>query len=75
MNKIKTWIDEDRICYSKNILGNWRNYKWSVRFDITTDGFLGITQFDGPILKDRVLMTPAQVQKLLKFLEHKSQEK
>lgn len=52
--------------YSDRIKGAPRNYNWPVRLDIT-DGYLGITQFDGEKVKDRVLLSPAQVRELLKF--------
>ena len=45
--------------YSEKIKGSERNYDWQVRFDLT-DGFLGITQFEGETVKDRVLLSPAQ---------------
>lgn len=53
--------------YSEKLKGARGNYNWAARFDIT-DGYLGITQFDGEAVKDRVLLSPAQVQELLEFL-------
>jgi len=52
--------------YSERIKGSPGNYGWQVRFDMT-DGFLGITQIDGETVKDRVLLSPAQVRELLNF--------
>lgn len=58
--------------YSEKIKGTRRNYDWAVGFDLT-DGFLGITQFDGETVKDRVLLSPAQVRELLNFATGKKQ--
>jgi len=55
-----------RTDYSEKIKGSPRNYNWAVRFDLT-DGYLGITQFDGEAVKDRVLLSPSQVRDLLNF--------
>lgn len=59
-----------RTTYSEKIKGAPGNYNWQVRFD-DTDGFLGITQFDGEVVKDRVLLSPAQVMELLSFVRGK----
>jgi hypothetical protein len=56
--------------YSEKIKGARGNYDWHARFDIT-DGYLGITQIDGESVKDRVLLSPEQVQELLKFVGQK----
>jgi len=56
--------------YSEKIKGSEGNYDWEVRFDLT-DGFLGITQFEGQTVKDRVLLSPAQVRQLLAFVTEK----
>jgi len=53
--------------YSKEIPGETRNYNKPVRFDLT-DGFLGISQEDGANVRDRVLLSPAQVRELLSFV-------
>lgn len=53
--------------YSERINGSPRNYNWPVRFDVT-DGYVGITQMEGDVVKDRVLLSPAQVQQLLEFV-------
>lgn len=52
--------------YGEKIKGARGNYNWPVRFDVT-DGYLGVTQYDGDTVKDRVLLSPAQVRELLKF--------
>jgi hypothetical protein len=52
--------------YSEKIKGNPGNYGWQVRFDLA-DGYLGITQFDGETVKDRVLLSPAQIRELVNF--------
>lgn len=54
--------------YSERISGERGNYGWSVRFDMTDTGFLGISQFDGEQVKDRVLLSPDQVSKLSRFV-------
>lgn len=56
--------------YSERIKGARGNYGWQVRFDMT-NGYLGITQIDGEAVKDRVLLSPAQVQELLDFVGKK----
>jgi hypothetical protein len=59
-----------RIYYSEKINGSPRNYGWAVRFDLS-DGFLGITQFEGETVKDRVLLSPAQMRQLVEFVAEK----
>ena len=56
--------------YSEKIKGSEGNYDWQVRFDLT-DGFLGITQFEGETVKDRVLLSPAQARELVNFVAGK----
>lgn len=56
--------------YSEKIKGNSGNYNAQVRFDLT-DGYLGITQFDGAEVRDRVLLSPAQARDLLNFVAGK----
>lgn len=58
----------DETKYSEKITGERRNYNWAVRFDITGNGFVGITQYDGDTVKDRVLLSPDQVAKLSRFV-------
>ncbi len=53
--------------YSDKIDGDRGNYGWPVRFDKTGRGYLGITQFDGETVKDRVLLSPKQVKALITF--------
>jgi len=62
-------------CYSEKIDGDERNYNWAVRFDNTgpekyssEPGYIGITQFDeyGKV-KERVLLSPQQVQEFINF--------
>lgn len=53
--------------YSNKIAGEKRNYDLPVRFDLT-DGFLGITQFEGDVVKDRALLSPKQVRELVDFI-------
>lgn len=53
--------------YSDEIPGAKQNYDLSVTFDLT-DGFLGISQKDAGVVKDRVLLSPKQVEELTKFL-------
>jgi hypothetical protein len=54
--------------YSDKFPGDTGNYNWVVRFDVSKRGYLGITQFDGIEVKERVLLSPSQVKQLLKFL-------
>ena len=60
--------------YSEMIAGDKGNYDWAVRFDNTgphnhDQGYIGITQYDGHgKLKERVLLSPDQVQAFRKFL-------
>lgn len=56
--------------YSEKVNGIPGNYDWEVRFDLT-DGFLGITQYDGEAVKDRVLLSPGQVRELVNFISGK----
>jgi hypothetical protein len=55
-----------RTYYSEKIKGSPRNYGWAVGFDLT-DGYLGISQYDGEAVKDRVLLSPAQIKELVNF--------
>ena len=54
--------------YSPDIQGDEGNYNQSVRFD-KTGGYVGISQYETDILKDRVLLTPKQVEALIKFVK------
>ena len=56
-----------RTTYSEKVKGARGNYNWIVRFDLT-NGYLGITQFEGDTVKVRVLLSPAQVKELLEFI-------
>ena len=53
--------------YSETVPGAHGNYGWDVRFDMT-NGFLGLTQWEGDRVKDRVLMSPKQVKELVAFM-------
>jgi hypothetical protein len=57
----------DETKYSQKIAGAKGNYDWSVRFDKTGDGFVGISQFDGERIKDRILLSPQQMRALAAF--------
>lgn len=61
-------MDTGRTEYSKPVEGDRGNYKWSARFDMTSGRYLGITQYEGDAVKDRVLLSPAQVDELVKFV-------
>jgi hypothetical protein len=52
---------------SDMIPGSQGNYRWRVRFDLSPQGYLGIDQYDGNELKDRVLLSPAQIEALRAF--------
>jgi len=60
-----------RTRYSNRIKGDRGNFDWPARFDWTTGGggYLGITQMDGDEVKDRVLLSPKQVEELAAFIE------
>ena len=56
-----------RTTYSKRFDGDRGNFKWPARYDLT-DRYLGITQFEGDQVKDRVLLSPDQVKELIDFI-------
>ena len=56
--------------YSKRIKGAPSNWNLAARFDLT-EGHLGIVNFDGPKVTDRVLLSPEQVRELRKFLRER----
>lgn len=60
----------DRTRYSEKIAGSRGNHNFGARFDVT-GGYLGITQWDGEAVTDRVLLSPAQVQELFDFVGKK----
>ena len=59
-----------RTRYSEKIKGNRGNHNFQARFDLSY-GYLGITQWDGESVTDRVLLSPMQVQELLDFVGKK----
>lgn len=61
---------DGRTYYSDKIDGERGNYGWPVRYDLT-DGYVGITQTEGDVVKDRVLLSPKQVKELTRFIEQK----
>lgn len=63
-----------RTYYSEKIRGTPRNFNAQVRFDIT-DGYIGITQFDGLSVSDRVLLSPGQVRQLIEFVAKKKKSR
>lgn len=65
-------MSADLTTYSGLIKGTRGNYGWSARFDISESGYLGISQFEGDAVKDRVLLSPAQVKELLAFCGRKA---
>jgi hypothetical protein len=62
--------------YSERVEGEMRNHEHTCRFDVT-DGFIGITQFegDGTQVTDRVLLSPRQFTALLAFLKRAKQHR
>jgi hypothetical protein len=60
--------------YSTKIEGTWGNYKWPVSFDIS-NGFVGINQYEGETIKDRILLLPLQVQELIAFVNRQAEGK
>jgi len=63
-----------RTYYSEKIKGSPANHNWQARFDVT-DGYVGINQYDGETLNDRVLLSPAQVRQLIKFVTEKKKSR
>ncbi|KKL04119.1 hypothetical protein LCGC14_2619270 [marine sediment metagenome] len=64
----------DLTTYSSKIPGDKGNYDWECSFDKTgkggsVRGYLGITTFEGGTIKDRILLSPDQVQELAKFIK------
>ena len=60
----------ERIRHSEEFRGDSGNYMLTVRFDLT-DGYLGIDQRDPADPKrgtDRILLSPAQVKALKRFV-------
>jgi len=62
--------DKGRMIYSKQIKGARGNHRLPVRFD-KTDGYIGIRQIENGRVSDRVLLSPAQMRALIKFVEGK----
>lgn len=62
--------DRTRTRYSEKVKGDRGNFNWLARFDLS-GGYLGITQFEGDAVTDRVLLSPAQVQQLVDFVSKK----
>lgn len=60
--------DVDRTEYSEMIEGDRGNYGWQARYDISTSGYLGISQFESGKAKERVLLSPEQVSELKSFI-------
>ena len=58
--------------YGGKIDGDSGNYGWHVRFDANDDGYVGISQYDGQTLTDRVLLSPNQVRALVTFVGKRS---
>lgn len=53
--------------YSESIKGARGNYHWPVRFD-NSGGYIGITQTEDGKVRDRVLLSPNQVEELIAFV-------
>jgi len=60
--------------YSTKIEGTWGNYNWPVSFDIS-NGFVGINQYEGETIKDRILLSPLQVQEFIAFVKRQAEVK
>jgi len=58
---------KNEVEYSEKIEGTRGNYHWPVRFDYH-GGFVGIDQWDGDKITDRVLLSPVQVKALISFV-------
>ena len=61
----------DRTRYSKIFVGAPGNHSFDMRFDVTTGGFVGITQMDNGDVTDRVLLTKSQFNALVDFVKQK----
>lgn len=60
--------DPERIYYySDKVAGDERNHGFAQKFDYH-DGYIGIQQFDGERVTDRVLLSPAQWRALVAFM-------
>lgn len=68
-------MDNDETRYSPEFPGEHGNYRWTVRFDMTDSGYVGVTQKDGLDIKDRVLLSPKQVKELTSFIERKGRSR
>lgn len=68
-------MDNNRTHYSDKIGGDRGNYNWAAGFDLSDNGYLGITQTDGGKVKDRVLLSPKQVKELTAFVERKGRSR
>lgn len=53
--------------YSKRIAGDAGNHRRGAQFDVT-DGYVGITAFEGRTVDARVLLSPKQMQALVAFI-------
>jgi len=67
MMGLSTLVGREITDYSGRIAGTPQNHGLAVRFDVT-DGFVGISQFDGKRVADRVLLSPGQMRALFRFL-------
>lgn len=54
--------------YSDSVKGDKGNHNQDARFDLS-GGYLGVTQWDGDKVTDRVLLTPKQVTEMAAFVE------
>ena len=59
---------KDITAYSNTIDGERGNYNWRARFD-WTNGFVGIDQFEGKHVNDRVLLSPMQAREFVRFVK------
>jgi hypothetical protein len=59
----------DQTIYSEKIPGDEGNWLWQMRFDKSTGGYIGITQYDDEL--SRVLLSPKQVRALLAFAKRR----
>lgn len=61
---------EGEIDYSDKVKGDRGNFDQSVKFD-KQDGYIGITQYEGDSVRDRVLLSPKQFEALRRFAKAK----
>ena len=60
----------EHMYYGPEVKGDKGNFDQPVRFDWTS-GYIGISQFEGKAVKERVLLSPVQARALMEFIRRK----